>query len=148
MCARLEFMFQGYFTAVTVRPGGRPVVPIGNRGTYDVRHFFPSDDRIGMVDPMKVDAELRLLRQAADELWRRLTEYGAQTIQCEKGESRSPRVLGAFLIVYMSLTAAQALQRLVTTYRDNRTDGCTQPLSGSVQEWLERFYDSKHRRLG
>lgn len=148
MCARFEFMFRGFIGVhITVGPGGRQVPPpVPN--VFDVRrNYFPNDDNLGMLRPEAVAGQLALLRDAAQELWQLLVRHGAQRVQCEKGQARSPRVVGAFFMMFYGDNVEQVMRRLAAAFAGPR-DGCNQTLGErAVREWLESFYNSPYRRI-
>jgi hypothetical protein len=150
MCARIQFQYQGRQVEIRIRPGGAQIEPAATPDVFDARHLFPSDDsQPGGGNPEKVKGGLVKLRAAADQMHAKLAALMlAQpqgvillTVQCKKGESRSPRCTAAFLKTYFEKSNAEAVAMVETGYDEgNRADGCNQVLRQTlVWNWLSLY---------
>lgn len=148
--------FQGHFLNILIQPGGDEVAALETPRLLDVRHFFKTDHSMPALTGDPAGAMVSL-RKAVDILWAKLTEErpvrpghptpNLVSVQCERGCSRSPRTVGAFLMTYCGLTAADALRVLIRAYEDP-TDDCGQLLSRQmVLNWLEEYEKSAQSRL-
>lgn len=148
--------FQGHFLNILIQPGGNAVAALDTPRLLDVRHFFKTDHAAPYLSGDPAGA-LRTLREAVELLWAKLNDErpsrpGNPTpnqvvVQCEKGCSRSPRTVGAFLMTYCGLTAADAVRTLALAY-DEPTDDCGQLLSRQmVLDWLEEYEKSAASKL-
>jgi len=148
--------FQGHYLNILIQPGGQNVAPLETPRVLDVRHFFKTDHGSPALSGDSI-AALTALRRAVDQLWAKLNDErpmrpGQATpelviVQCEKGCSRSPRCVGAFLMTYCALTAERALEALRIAYQ-SPTDDCGQRLSVElVRNWLEEYERSGQSKL-
>jgi len=136
--------------------GVTPLVPPDSPGIVDARRIFGNDDSLAALRPEIVHDELLRLHEAAKEIERKLGALRADApvghavsliVQCEKGQSRSVRCVGAYLIRTLGFSAAEAYDFLVIRFNSPRVDNCN-PQSkiskGNVPQWLYE-YAKNHR---
>ncbi|MEM7741351.1 MAG: hypothetical protein AAF225_11185 [Pseudomonadota bacterium] len=148
MCARVRIMFGGAFRDIVIKAGGLPkaafeIQNIDGERVIDVRHRFDRDlhPAPGAPEMPHLIALARLIR---NELVAR--EKGRLVVQCEAGQSRSARTVGAFLMLFNNWSKTQAMEELTKAYA-NREPGCQQMMTRDlVLEWLnalEIWIDAK-----
>lgn len=142
MCANATFTFQGQQRKIIIRPGGKSIAAINANSdgvlVIDVRHQFKFDSGYLSEEGGKQ------LRAAAERI-RVALNNGAKTIivQCEKGMSRSPRSVGAFLMWHGQFNYNGAMQILIAAYKA-RSDDCVQKMSETmVRNWLSMLGNIK-----
>lgn len=135
MCANATFMFQGEQRKIIIKPGGKLKAAVdaslGGVIVIDVRHQFE-------IDTGFMTAQGGIQLKIAAERIRAALNNGAKTIivQCEKGMSRSPRCVGAFLMLHGQFSYNGAMQILIAGYKA-RSDDCIQKMSETmVRNWL------------
>jgi hypothetical protein len=146
MCARVQFQYEGRKVEIIIRPA-----PSSDKedspGVFDARIPFKDDDPYPSSKSVeKAGKEIQKLRDAAFSIQAKLAALMKANpkdpvtlyVQCEKGESRSPRCAAAFLKLHHkgTPTVADAVALVEKGYADP-TDGCKQIFNkGLVMNWL------------
>ena len=138
MCATIKFMFGTSFRDIIIRPGGNPKadneLSVEHGVTLiDVRHQFGLD---GVPNPSGKEWPklVHLARLIRDRL---LAGDQRIIVQCEAGQSRSVRTVGAFLMLFNNYSRGAAGAELQQGFRQ-RSPGCAQDMKEDlVNTWLD-----------